>query len=164
MEAWYVFYCSSRAEKKVFERLRLLRFDVFLPLRETLKQWSDRKKKVAEPLFPGYVFVRCKPSEITCVASTAGIAAPVRLAGKPAFITPDEVDAIRLYLQSGYYAEVNEHTFVPGDRIRVTDGPLSGIEGHCLRVEGKEYLCIMLPSFNHMLKIHLHMGKVAKIS
>ena len=29
----------------------------FLPLREVLSKWKDRRKKVQLPLFPGYLFV-----------------------------------------------------------------------------------------------------------
>lgn len=163
-DVWYVFYCSSRAEKKVSERLSGLGYSVFLPLHGTLKQWSDRKKWVQEPLFPGYVFVRCPSDKIAAVAGVQGVVAAVRLAGKPAYINRREVEAINRYLLSGFHAEVTEQTFAAGDRVRVTEGPLKDMEGLFLHMEGKDFLCIVLESFNHMLKIHLHAGKVTKIA
>ena len=33
-------------------------YEVFLPTYVTLRQWSDRKKKVEFPLIPGVVFVK----------------------------------------------------------------------------------------------------------
>ena len=55
---WYVVKTNSRAEKKVYERLEFLGLEVYLPLVITIKQWSDRKKKVEVPLisdvFPVY--------------------------------------------------------------------------------------------------------------
>ena len=43
---WYVLYTTSRAEKKVAQRLEEKGLEVFLPMIEELRQWSDRKKKV----------------------------------------------------------------------------------------------------------------------
>ena len=39
-------------------RLEAAGVHVFLPLRRTLRQWSDRRRWVEEPLFPGYLFAR----------------------------------------------------------------------------------------------------------
>ena len=42
------------AEKRLAQR----GIDVFLPKRSVLKTWSDRKKKVIEPLFRSYIFAK----------------------------------------------------------------------------------------------------------
>ncbi len=52
---WHAIYVKSRSEKKVAERLDDLGIDYYLPLVTTIKQWSDRKKRVEEPLFKSYV-------------------------------------------------------------------------------------------------------------
>ena len=54
---WYAVYVRSRHEKKVHQLFQEQGLTSFLPLLETWKQWSDRKKKVSDPLFRGYVFV-----------------------------------------------------------------------------------------------------------
>ena len=54
---WYLLYTKPRAEKKVALELGLKGYELFLPLQRTLKQWSDRKKWVEEPLFKGYIFI-----------------------------------------------------------------------------------------------------------
>ena len=55
---WYVMYTRSRAEKKVADMLVEEGIEVYLPMVEELRQWSDRKKKVQKALFNGYVFVK----------------------------------------------------------------------------------------------------------
>ena len=55
---WYALYTKPRAEKKVSSELDFRGFENFLPLQTTIKQWSDRKKKVEIPLFNSYIFVR----------------------------------------------------------------------------------------------------------
>src|SRR5690625_3678238 len=70
---WRVLYVNSRAEKKVAERLAAKGFEVFCPLRTTLRQWSDRKKKVRVPYFPSYVFVRYEEKDRLSVVETPGV-------------------------------------------------------------------------------------------
>ena len=54
---WYVLYTKPRHEIKALERLTQNGFEVYCPMKTTLKQWSDRKKKVSEPLLPSYLFI-----------------------------------------------------------------------------------------------------------
>ena len=54
---WFALYTRHRFEKKVAARLEDKGIESFLPLHTVLRQWSDRRKKVEEPLFNCYVFV-----------------------------------------------------------------------------------------------------------
>jgi hypothetical protein len=49
---WFALYTKPRNEKKVTETLAALGIEVYCPLVTTIKQWSDRKKKVESPLIP----------------------------------------------------------------------------------------------------------------
>ncbi|MBC8342565.1 MAG: UpxY family transcription antiterminator, partial [Bacteroidetes bacterium] len=55
---WYAAYTKSRNEKKVSERLSEQAVEHYLPLHKILKQWSDRKKWVEEPVFKSYIFIK----------------------------------------------------------------------------------------------------------
>jgi transcriptional antiterminator RfaH len=55
---WLVLYTKPKNEIKVARRLAAAGITVYCPMLTTLKQWSDRKKKVSLPLFPSYVFVQ----------------------------------------------------------------------------------------------------------
>src|SRR3990172_13411441 len=59
---WYAVHVRSRHEIKVVERLTLAGKEAFLPTVERQRKWKDRKKTVAFPLFPGYVFVHVSKS------------------------------------------------------------------------------------------------------
>ena len=61
---WFVLYTTSRSEKKVAKRLNEMGVEVFLPIVEELRQWSDRKKKVQKALFNGYVFVKTNSDKL----------------------------------------------------------------------------------------------------
>ena len=59
---WYVIYTRPRWEKKVASLLQAKAIEHYCPLNRVMKQWSDRKKIVLEPLFKGYIFVKVKES------------------------------------------------------------------------------------------------------
>lgn len=61
---WYVCRTKSRTEKRVDQRLRAVGFESYLPLIEREHQRADRRKRVAVPLFPGYVFARFSLTEL----------------------------------------------------------------------------------------------------
>jgi len=55
--SWYAVYTRSRHEKKVAAQLEEKGILTFLPLVTETHRWSDRRKVIAFPLFPGYTFV-----------------------------------------------------------------------------------------------------------
>ena len=59
---WYAVYTKPRWEKKVADLLTKKQIENYCPLNRVLRQWSDRKKVILEPLFTSYVFVRISES------------------------------------------------------------------------------------------------------
>lgn len=54
---WCVLYTQSKYEKKIKKELDERGITNYLPTYNTVRQWSDRKKKLNLPLFPNYIFV-----------------------------------------------------------------------------------------------------------
>src|SRR5207247_9430806 len=86
---WYACRTRPRAEKQVGRLLRLRRVESYVPLLEQVRQWTDRKKRVGFPLFPGYVFARFSLAMVHEVLRTPGIVTIVRNHAGPA---PDADD------------------------------------------------------------------------
>ncbi|MDD3011758.1 MAG: transcription termination/antitermination NusG family protein, partial [Bacteroidales bacterium] len=72
--------------------------EAFLPLRKTLKQWSDRKKWVEEPLFSCYIFVNVNPQEYYQAINTDGAVRYITFEGKPALVPEQQINAVKIYL------------------------------------------------------------------
>ena len=70
---WHALYVRSRSEKKVLTQLEDLGMEAYLPLVIRVKQWSDRRKKVEEPLFKSYVFVRSSEKEHLTILGLYGV-------------------------------------------------------------------------------------------
>src|SRR6202040_376201 len=55
---WYALQTRPRHEKVVKYSLESAGIETFLPLCPQVRTWSDRRKVVEFPLFPGYIFAR----------------------------------------------------------------------------------------------------------
>jgi transcription antitermination factor NusG len=131
--AWYALYVRSRHEKSVQLQLAAKSHEVFLPLYSARHKWADRLKTVSLPLFPGYVFCRFDSSMRTSVMSTSGVIDIVRAGADPAQIATSEINAIQEVVKSPLYVEPYAG-LVAGQRVRMCEGPLKGLNGTLLEV------------------------------
>ena len=99
---WYAVYTKPRWEKKVAETLTNQKIHNYCPLNRVLRQWSDRKKFVYEPLFTSYVFVRVAERQLARLNQLDGILQVVYWLGKPAIIKEEEIEVIRQFLHETF--------------------------------------------------------------
>ena len=142
---WHAVHTRSRHEKMVSRLLGERDVEHFLPLVRVLSQWADRKKWIERPLFPGYLFVRVHEEEVAVVRGTRGIA---RLLGpgpyEPSILADDEIENVRRLVSSD--VQVDPYPYLkPGRLVRITRGPLRGVEGMLLRRNGRHLLLISVP-------------------
>ncbi|NTV84857.1 MAG: UpxY family transcription antiterminator, partial [Bacteroidales bacterium] len=125
---WFAVYTNPRTEKKAHAELISKGIDAYLPLQRTLKQWSDRKKWVEEPLFRSYIFVNITKSQYFDVLNTTGIVRYITFEGKAVPIPPRQIDAIRYYLEEELLpsgsgkSDLND--LVTGSAVEIISGPL----------------------------------------
>lgn len=163
MEKWFVFYCKSRHEKKVADRLRKDGFSVFLPLQTVMQQWSDRKKKVEEPLFKGYIFVLCEEINLFRVCNINGIVAPLKMGGKFGFLRENEKTGIERLLTTGVYAEAVISDLQQGDLAEITEGPMRGLKGTCISESGQDYFLLEIDSLKLSLRVRIASAALKKL-
>lgn len=130
---WRVLYVNSRAEKKVADRLRKKGFEVFCPLKTTIRQWSDRKKKVKIPYFPSYVFVRYDDQDRLSVVTTPGVVGLVYYLRRPAVIRDKEMEEIIQFFDDHSSTKIQCASFKPGDRLQIARGVMKEKEGIVIR-------------------------------
>ncbi|HEX3660828.1 MAG TPA: UpxY family transcription antiterminator [Acidobacteriaceae bacterium] len=139
---WWALYTRHQHEKVVAEMLTAKGFDVFLPLYESIRRWKDRRKLISLPLFPCYVFVRGRLDARLQVVSTPGVHMLLTRGEQIAAIPEDEIAAIRRAVEGSF--RVEPHPFLKvGERVRVTRGSLTGVEGILVR---KKNLCRLVLS------------------
>lgn len=135
---WYAVYTKPRWEKKTAALLLQKGLESYCPLNRVVKQWSDRKKKVEEPLFTSYVFVHITEAQKEAVRRTEGVVNFVYWLGKPAVIDEKEIDAIRDFVQQHENIKLEALSLRPGQEIEISHGLLKGKKGRVTRLLGNK--------------------------
>ena len=144
VQRWYAIYTRPRAEKLVFSRLEEMDIETFLPLMKTYRQWSDRKKMVEKPLISSYLFVKVKKKQFPRVYTMTGVVKFVSFEGQPVPIPLNQIDNLRLIVNSDAEIEVSGEAFAKGDNVEVITGSLTGLTGELIRIGGKKRVIIRL--------------------
>jgi transcription antitermination factor NusG len=161
---WYALYTKSRTEKKVEVELAAKDLEVYLPLEKKLKQWSDRKKWVKEPLIRSYIFVRVNRVELEKAYYTPGVVKIVHFEGKPAPIPDKQIQAIKDILESGESYEVTSDAFELGQMVKVTGGNLQGLKGELIKHVNRYKVLIRIDAIQQNLLININPSLLEKVS
>ncbi|MGE0078344.1 MAG: UpxY family transcription antiterminator [Bacteroidales bacterium] len=159
---WYAAYTKPRNEKKVYDRLVEKGIETFLPLQKRLKQWSDRKKMVEEPLFRSYIFVHINVKDYYNVLNTSGVVRYVTFGGKAAPIPERQINQVKELLVQGVEIELLDENIVPGTKVEVKFGDLKGIVGELIEHSGKKKVVIRIDHVSHSLLVTLPAEYVTK--
>lgn len=153
---WRAFTVRPRAEKRVAERLAAQDLEVLLPLRTALHQWSDRKKAVAVPLFPGYVFAHVDERERLDALATDGVVRTVGFGGVLAEVSEPEIALIRALAEvPGHVEAVVREAFPAGAEVVLVNGPLKGVRGHVAGHPRDRYLTVEVASLRQAVRVQV---------
>jgi transcriptional antiterminator RfaH len=119
MKSWHVIYTKARAEKKVEERLNNLGIKAYCPVKEEIKQWTDRKKKILVPLLPSMVLVNLEEKERNTVFEISGVIRYMFWLGKHAIVKDFEVEFLRSLLSKNNIISQKTMTLKVGENINV---------------------------------------------
>jgi transcription antitermination factor NusG len=162
LKQWYALYTRSRHEKFVDGELRKKGIETFLPLRKITRHWSDRVKKIEEPIFSGYLFVHIPLRNQLEVLQARG---SVRLVGSNSTPTPvseRELEAVRHFIQVDISADPYPY-LAQGDRVYVRSGPLKGVEGFIVRKNKHTRLVISLDLLFQSISVEIDEALVEKV-
>ena len=152
---WYALYTKARAEKKVYDELRTKGIDVYLPLRKELKHYSDRKKWVETPIINSYIFVRIPICDYLRVFESPGVLSYVRCNKKAVVIPDHEIEAMQRAVESKLSLNVEPTNIQKGQIITITSGPMKGISGEVIEVQGARKLYLRISNIGYSLVITL---------
>jgi transcription antitermination factor NusG len=159
---WTAFYVKSRSEKKSAERLSQLGYEMFCPVIEEIRQWSDRKKKVKEPLFKSYVFAFVNEQERLELLKDHSIVSSVMWLKKPAIIRQEEIEAIKLFLGESDSVQIEQYkNYKPGDLVEIHSGLFAGNKAIMLD-DKRDKAVVRIVSIQLELSISLHKSVLQK--
>ena len=139
---WFAARTRCGQELKVRDRLAAEGVEHFVP---TVPSGGPRKERAA---VNGLVFLRATKAEALELANVGGL--PVKYivdcATRTLLVVPDKQleDFRRVLDLSLGEGGLMDRPLELGDRVRVTKGPLKGVEGHVLEFHGKFYVVVGL--------------------
>ena len=154
---WFAVLCRSRHEKLVSKSLANMGIANFLPTVSEVHYWSDRRKLVDTPLFPGYVFVQIPnlTGVQLRVLKTSGV---VRFVGNqqgPLPIPEREISDVQVVLQQKVHC--SPYPFLKlGQRVRICGGALDGIEGVLVGRDSDRKLVISIEIIQRSLAVSVY--------
>lgn len=152
---WHVIYTRPRHEKKVASMYQEKEIEYYLPLVKTLKQWSDRKKKVEEVLFKSYIFVKVSPKEYVEALKVTGVVKYLTFEGKAAILSENQVETIRKTVENRLEFDISSELFQKGKVIKIKKGPLKDATGEVISWSGKKRLLIRIHEIGYSLLVQI---------
>lgn len=134
-------------EKKIGERLAQMGIESFVPIQKEMRQWSDRRKMVERVVIPMMIFVHVTPEERSQVLTLSSVSRYMVLRGTsiPAVIPDAQMDKFRFMLDySETSVSMSNETFAPGEWVKVIKGPLCGLEGELVTLNGASKVVVRL--------------------
>ena len=119
---WHVLYTKPRHEIKALERLVQNGFEVYCPMKTTLKQWSDRKKKNTAPLLPSYLFIKTTEKKRAIPLTDPSVLNYIFWLGKPAIVRESEIDILKGIINKEKVQEFEIIKLKTGDKIEIKKG------------------------------------------
>ena len=161
---WHALYVRSRAEKKVLWQLEENGFTAYLPLITQMKQWSDRKKKVEEPLFKSYVFVYSNEREYIPILNVYGVIKFVTFERKAVIVPENQTLAIKKFVndfeKGEEYKMMNNEELKVGQKVRIINGPMKGLTGRLETIRNKRHLIVYIDVVGQCIPVHIPRAKV----
>ena len=154
-KSWFALYTKPKAEFKAEEQLKAVGVDHYLPVVIKEKQWSDRKKKITEPVIRGYIFIFADEKERLLALEQYSIVRCVFDRGRAAKIPAWQIENLKKMLNAK--SEVFLHDgLMPGKRVIIKNGPFEGVIGIVQEYEdGKKTIAVSIDLLNRSIITHV---------
>jgi len=157
---WWVAHVRSRQEKALARNLFPLEIPFYLPQREKRIRRAGRAFVSYIPLFPGYLFFRGSVAQRSAALRSKLIVKVLEVTDQG--LLEGELLQIRRLQETGADL-VPFHDLVPGDPVRVVDGPFKGYTGVVLRARGKVRLLVSISMLRQVVAVEFEREVVAPI-
>src|SRR6266550_5672107 len=159
---WFALQVRCRYENIVTAHLSGMGYESFLPLYMCRRRWSDRFKQIETPLFPGYVFCRLNPLNRRPILMIPGVSLIVGMGKTPEAIDESEIAAIQVAVKSGLPRQPWPFMQI-GQRVRIEQGPLCGLEGVLLDFRGRHRLILSVTLLQRSISVQVEDAGVTPI-
>lgn len=161
--SWYVAYTKRGQEERALTNLKRQGFVCYLPMLRRQKVVRGTLTVIHEPLFPRYLFVRLWSNEEnpgwSAVRSTRGVTRLLTFGSAPATVDPALIGT----LQAREEAATDVELFTEGERIKITAGAFTGIEGVYLMPDGEGRALVLVELLQKAARLPMSIGQIKKL-
>jgi len=142
---WYALWTQSHCEQLVHDQLAAKGFQVFLPKIEAWSRRNGVRHRIRMPMFPGYLFAHHEMDHASYVEvrKARGLVCILGDGWNRLAAVPDaEINAIERVVHAQLPAQ--PHPYLrEGQRVRITGGPLAGVEGIMVQTKPDKGLLVL---------------------
>lgn len=161
-ERWYALYTKHQHEKKAADLLKRKGIEVFLPTYSAIRQWKDRRKALALPLFPNYLFLRTNLDNKIEILQTPGVFSIVENSGRACEIPDHEIETLQTILRTK--SQIEPHEFLRrGDSVLIRLGPLAGVRGFLTMVKNQHRVVVSVTGLQKAISVEIELSSVEKV-
>lgn len=155
---WYVVRTKPKQEFRALENLENQGHICFLPTLKTQKTRAGRLQSHIEPLFSRYLFMRMDTAleHWAAIRSTRGVSGLVSLGGRYASLSAECIEALR------YAPMMVQHLYEPGEKVVITSGPFTGIEGIYQMQDGEARALVLIELLSQPQKLTIALESLKK--
>jgi len=124
-------------------------------MRKELRHWTDRKKWIEIPIINSYIFVRIRFDEYRRVFESKGVVSYVASKGKAVVIPGREIEAMKQTVASNLIYNVEANNVRKGQIVTISSGPLKGISGEVVEVQGAKKFYMRISHIGYTLVVTL---------
>ena len=160
--SWFALQVRSRWEGTTADLLRGKGYEALLPTYATKRLWSDRRKDVKVPLFPGYVFCRFDVHNRLPVLITPGVICVVGRGKTPVAVDESEILAIQMVVRSGVQGQPWPYLEI-GERVRIKGDVLDGMEGILTSIKGSQRVVISVTLLRRSVALEIDRERIVPL-
>jgi transcriptional antiterminator RfaH len=147
IKAWYALYTKPRNEFKASKQIEKIGVSYYLPTATKIKQWSDRKKKITEPVLRGYIFIFADEKERINTLELNSVVRCLSESGRPAKIPAWQIENLRKMLSNEGEFFVREG-LVPGVKVKIKEGPFKDVIGVYKEIDNDKTIAVSIELLN----------------
>ncbi|HLY40994.1 MAG TPA: transcription termination/antitermination NusG family protein [Terracidiphilus sp.] len=158
---WVAVYTKQHHEKMVAKHLFDQSIDCYLPLYRSKRNWSHCRSAIVQmPLFPNYLFARTSRGARIQILRTPGV---IEIVGRHATderVSDKEIDILRAGL---HLRNPQPHEVAVGEAVRITAGPLIGIQGVLTRYKSFLRVVITVPMVRQNISVEISASEIEPV-
>jgi transcriptional antiterminator RfaH len=162
MRNWFALYTKPRHEFKAQAELQANAIDLYLPTIAKIKKWSDRKKKIIEPVFKGYIFIYTDEKERLLALQSKTIVRTVSFNGKPSIIPEWEIENLKKFLSENPEVFISDKIEI-GTKVKIVSGPFADVIGVVKEYNKETWLAVSVDMIQRSILVRLPRESVLKI-